>query len=43
MQQPGRTKTLDSINKEDVHTAFIVRGIIGKEEELDEVLQQRRF
>jgi len=43
IQRPGRAKTVDSVNKEDVHTALIVRGIIGKEEELNEVLQQKHI
>jgi len=42
-KQPGRAKTVDSINKEDVHTTLIVRWITGKEEELDEVLKQRHI
>jgi len=43
IQQPGRTTTDDNINKEDVHTALIVSGIIGKEEEFDEVPQQKHL
>ena len=43
IQVPGRSKTVDSKNKEDVHTALFVRGIICKEEELVEVLRQRHI
>jgi hypothetical protein len=35
-------KQSESVNK-DVHTALIVRGIISKEEELSEVLQQEHI
>jgi hypothetical protein len=41
IQELGRAETVHSINKEDFLAALIVREIIGKEEELDEVLQQR--
>jgi len=41
IQQPGRPKTVDNKSKEEVNAALHVKGIIEKEEELDEVLRQR--
>ena len=42
IQQRGRlNKTVDNKSKEEVNAACHVKGIISKEEELDEVLQQR--
>jgi len=39
--QPGRPKIVDNKSKEEVNATWHVKGLIGKEEELDEVLQQR--
>jgi hypothetical protein len=41
IQQPGWSKTVDNKSKEEAYITWNVRGIIDKEEELDEILQQR--
>jgi len=33
-KQPGRSKTVDNIRKEEVYVTWNVRGMIDKEEEL---------
>jgi hypothetical protein len=41
IQQPGRLKTVDNLSKEEVNAPWHVKTIISKEEELDEILQQK--
>jgi hypothetical protein len=40
IQQPGTLETVANKSKEEVNAAWHVKGIISKEEELDEVLKQ---
>jgi hypothetical protein len=42
IQQPGRLKTVDNKSKEEVNAAWHVKGIISKEEELDDALYYNR-